>query len=256
MQPTGMILTTASPKTMKGERLGYLTGILYMTPARTETDGVNLCPAASPGCLSACLVTAGRGAFPAVASARAARRRLFLTDPDTFRAALCRDIEAVIRRARRAGMKPAFRLNGTTDVDWSGFTDPFIRENYFLGGESIPQRYKADATFYEYSKVPKRFTRLVTESHGLDLTFSLSENNSIHARRALADGWRVAAVFDVKPGEPKPSTWEGFPVTDGDAHDLTFLHPGGIVLGLSAKGRARRDSSGFVQSTDRIDRAA
>jgi hypothetical protein len=45
----------------------------------------------------------------------------------------------------------------------------------------------------------------------------------------------------------KPDTWHGFPVIDGDAHDLRHLDPRGVVVALSPKGpKAKKDKSGFV----------
>ena len=44
-------------------------------------------------------------------------------------------------------------------------------------------------------------------------------------------------------------TWNGYPVIDGDRHDARFLDPQGCVIGLRAKGTARKDTSGFVFQT-------
>jgi hypothetical protein len=38
-------------------------------------------------------------------------------------------------------------------------------------------------------------------------------------------------------------------VFDGDDTDLRFLDPTGVIVGLKAKGRARKDTSGFVIRT-------
>jgi hypothetical protein len=45
-----------------------------------------------------------------------------------------------------------------------------------------------------------------------------------------------------------PASFAGFPVIDGDKHDLRHLDAkGGFIVGLSPKGRkAKRDTSGFV----------
>ena len=66
---------------------------------------------------------------------------------------------------------------------------------------------------------------------------------------ALASGVNVAVVFNTRKGKALPTTWNSLPVIDGDAHDLRFLDPRtphGIIIGLRAKGRARKDTSGFV----------
>jgi hypothetical protein len=44
-----------------------------------------------------------------------------------------------------------------------------------------------------------------------------------------------------------PETWNGFRVYDGDSRDDLMLDiPSGSVLALKAKGKARKDLSGFV----------
>ena len=56
-------------------------------------------------------------------------------------------------------------------------------------------------------------------------------------------------MFNVKRGHELPVSWNGFGVIDGDTHDLRFLdrHKLGLVIGLRAKGRAKKDTHGFVQ---------
>jgi hypothetical protein len=65
-------------------------------------------------------------------------------------------------------------------------------------------------------------------------------------------------VFDTKKGCELPDLWYGYEVVDGDSTDLRFLDPkGGYVIGLRAKGKARKDTSGFVvQSCNPITKAA
>jgi hypothetical protein len=43
-----------------------------------------------------------------------------------------------------------------------------------------------------------------------------------------------------------PETYNGLPVFNGDESDLRFLDPKGVV-GLYAKGKAKKDTSGFVK---------
>jgi len=54
----------------------------------------------------------------------------------------------------------------------------------------------------------------------------------------------VAVVFDRLPEE-----YMGKPVFNADDTDLRFLDPKGVILGLKAKGRAKKDTSGFVRRT-------
>ena len=103
-------------KTVKGEKLGYMTGILYLAPSDLSTYQV--CAKASAGCREACLYTAGRGAMSNVQKARIAKTRFFFEDRHAFMAQLVVEIKALIKKARKAGMIPVVRLNGTSDIPW------------------------------------------------------------------------------------------------------------------------------------------
>jgi 3-hydroxyacyl-CoA dehydrogenase len=43
-----------------------------------------------------------------------------------------------------------------------------------------------------------------------------------------------------------PSIFKGMKVIDGDKTDMRFLDKSNRVIGLKAKGKARKDTSGFV----------
>ena len=57
----------------------------------------------------------------------------------------------------------------------------------------------------------------------------------------------VATVFGIKKTEPMPESYNGRPVFNGDESDLRFLDPKNVVVGLYAKGKAKKDTSGFVK---------
>ena len=97
--------------------------------------------------------------------------------------------------------------------------------------------------FYDYTKNPNRIAanlegRMPANYH---LTFSRSEENDKVALSILQSGGSVAIVFTALP-----AAFAGAPVVNGDETDLRFLDPRGCVVGLKAKGRAKRDESGFV----------
>jgi hypothetical protein len=52
----------------------------------------------------------------------------------------------------------------------------------------------------------------------------------------------VAVVFRGK----MPDSFLGRKVIDGDENDLRFLDKKKVVVGLKAKGKARKDNSGFI----------
>ena len=217
-------------KTIKGDSLGYLTGILYLAPA-SESGVMNTCAYASEGCKSGCLFTAGRAAiFPAIIAARIEKTRFLARDREAFLEQLRKDIKALVRQAARRGMRPAVRLNGTSDLAW------------------LPLRLSAEfpeVQFYDYTKLPMPWLRTRANYH---LTFSRSEANLPAVFDALAHGINVSVVFDTRKGQPLPEMWNGYRVIDGDMHDLRFLDGyQGAIIGLRAKGQAKKDLSGFVQ---------
>jgi hypothetical protein len=102
---------------------------------------------------------------------------------------------------------------------------------------------------YDYSKHLRVWERQLPN---YSITFSHSETNLQACLETLAHGSNVAVVFDTKRGAQLPTTWNGYRVIDGDESDLRFLDPHsaiGFVVGLRAKGKARKDCSGFVQSS-------
>jgi hypothetical protein len=78
------------------------------------------------------------------------------------------------------------------------------------------------------------------------LTFSRSEKNEDIADGFIKRGGNVAVVFSTRKGRALPDTYLGAPVIDGDEHDLRFLDPRGVVVGLRAKGKAKTSRSDFV----------
>jgi len=231
------LLTTDNAKTSKGEDLGFLTGILYLAPS--DLSGRNVCAHASAGCIVSCLNTAGMGAFSNVQNARIAKTHAFFKSPRAFVEMLAEDIGALVRKAERAGMEACVRLNGTSDLPW---------EN--LGGETgvcLMRRFPA-LRFYDYTKSPARVRAFLAGRlpANYSLTFSRSECNGETALELAAEGANVACVFATKKGDALPKKWGGRPVIDGDTHDLRFLDKRGRIVGLRAKGKAKKDDSGFV----------
>ena len=233
-----MLLTRGNPKIMKGEKQGYLTHILHLAPS--GVSGYNVCPHASKGCIMACLNLAGRGGLfkkgestNVIQQARIRKTKWFMEDRFEFMNALVKDIEAGIRYAEKRDLKPVFRLNGTSDIEWEVM--PVIRDSRAFSNvfEAFP-----DIQFYDYTKNPDRDVTNISNYH---LTFSRSESNQELLGIALGNGMNVAVVFDKLP-----ETYIGLPVFDGDESDLRFLDPAQHIIGLYAKGKAKKDTTGFV----------
>ena len=224
------LLSTANPKIQKGTKLGYLSFILHLAPA--DLSGRETCPKRTAGCTAACLNTAGRGGMfkrgentNMIQKARIRKTELFFNDRDTFMEQLEQDINKAIKFAAKQGLKPVFRLNGTSDLSWEKYTLKGSDRNVF---EMFP-----NVQFYDYTKV---LGRKVAQYPNYHLTFSKADGNDADVAKALAQGMSVVAVYDKIP--------EGVP--SADETDLRFLDPKGTMLGLKAKGRAKKDYSGFV----------
>ena len=230
-----LLSVNADAKTVKGTDFGVLTGILYLAPS-DESGVMNTCPNASPGCRQACLFTAGRGAFNNVKQGRIKKTLWFYRDREDFLRQLIKDITALIKKANKAGMLAAVRLNGISDIAW---------ESMKVDGKNLMEHFPS-INFYDYTKSPSRIVRFVlgqfpTNYH---LTFSRSETpeNQADCKNLLATKVNLAVVF--RGG--LPSTWQGRPVVDGDVSDIRFNDPEGCIVGLKAKGKARKNDSGFV----------
>jgi len=248
--PVGGLLTRGNPKTAKGEKLGYLTAVLHLSPA--DRSGRNVCPFASNGCRAACLDQSGRGGIGldrdglnTIQTARIRRTRYWSQNRDAFLAALMREIENHVKLAGKHGLAPAVRLNGTSDLPWERW--PVNR-----GGETFANVFEAfpTITFYDYTKWPtaRRRAGVTQWPTNYHLTFSLSEDNAEQAAVELAAGINVAAPFSTSTRKTRDrSTYaENLPplamiagqisqVIDGDQTDLRFTDPVGVIVGLRAK---------------------
>ena len=227
------ILGESSSKTVKGESIGYLTGICYLVP-----DDI-VCPHARlAGCMAPCLSSAGRGALGNVKKARAKKTRFFYDNLEAFMLSMCADIFSIVRKAKRKGMTPLIRPNGTSDIPFENIPA--------VDGKNIFQLFP-DVQFYDYTKHPSRKLAGKTNNN-YDLTYSYS---GITPKPIVIKAWanpnnrRMAVVFDKQ--ENIPAVFHDRPVVDGDNTDVRHIEPSNVVVALYAKGKARRDTSGFVQ---------
>jgi len=223
------LLSTANPKIQKGTKMGYLSFILHLAPA--TLSGKETCPKRTAGCTAACLNTAGRGGMfrkgentNMIQKARIRKTNYFFNDRAGFMADLVSDINKAIKFAAKQGLTPVFRLNGTSDLSWEKYEAAY--------GKNIFELFDY-VQFYDYTKVLGRKVKHLKNYH---LTFSKADGNDADVAEALMQGMSVVAVYDQIP--------EGVP--SADETDLRFLDPKGIMLGLKAKGRAKKDYSGFV----------
>ena len=228
------LLNQGNAKTLKGEKVGFRTFGLHLSPA--HKSGFNVCQWSSAGCRAACLDTAGRGCMSNVQNSRIAKTQRFFKDNFSFMSDLRVEIGKAIKSAERKDLTPCFRLNLTSDIPW---------ENILKGSKKNVMEDYPTCNFYDYTK---GYYRMLAWLDGkmpdnYHLTFSRSEETSDHRmKKILSLGGNVAVVFRGS----LPETYLGFPVIDGDENDLRFKDPKGVIVGLVEKGLAKKDETGFV----------
>ena len=252
-----LLTISADAKTVKGEKKGFLTAIMYLAPYKLS--GYQVCPMAEiAGCVGDCLNTAGRGGMAradaetvevdghivkmnSVQLARIARTRFFFEDRQAFMRQLTKEIIAAKKKANRLGLNLVIRLNGTSDIRWEDIM--FLCDDAVTVPVTIFELFP-DTQFYDYTKIPNRAIKHIPNYH---LTFSVSARKDFYkiwlkAQGFYGRGMNYAIVFK---GRTLPTAYEGYEVINGDESDLRFKDKRGVIVGLKAKGRAKKSDSGF-----------
>ena len=268
----------ANAKTVKGQKQGYLTAILYLAPYLAS--GRNVCATAKlAGCHHGCLNTAGRGGIAprtaiiatdagnlpdnTIQRARLARTALYHNDRQVFLAQLVKELLAFHKRAKRLNLTPVIRLNGTSDIQWESISIASQWEGdsralatlmdnkagwlqYFGTGTTIFELFP-DTQFYDYTKIPNRFDKKLPANYHLCLSYSGASPRYVAMVTAALKAHPGINLIVVADEQTKAGWLASLPNhADGDLSDLRFLDVPGDVIVLKAKGRARRDTSGFV----------
>lgn len=225
-----LLSVDSDPKTAKSNASGkgYYTAILYLAPHKLS--GYNVCPSAKD-CPANCLHYGGNPVYyKGKVKARIARTKFFFEHRPEFFILLVHEIRAFVRKCEKLGLKPVIRLNGTSDIVWEKVA-PWLFAEF------------KNVVFYDYTKLAKRVRPDWVLPSNYSLTFSRENANKIEAEGLANSLANVAVVFRSKR---LPDTFWGRPVVNGDETDLRFLDPQGVIVGLSAKGPAKKDTSGFV----------
>jgi hypothetical protein len=166
-----------------------------------------------------------------VKGGRVKKTVMFAKEREKFMSLLMQDIQYGIRKAKKEGLEFVVRLNGTSDIAWEKI--PCDEMNNIM--DCFP-----DIQFYDYTKSPARILTYLAGrmSSNYHLTFSRSESNALMAKNLFEDGANVAIVYVDIPKHEK--------VIDGDTSDLRFMDPSNSIVALKAKGKAKKDTSGFV----------
>lgn len=220
-------------KTVKNEAETY---IMYLSPYNLNDTGKNICPFASKGCAAACLNSAGRGKFSNVQLARRRKTNLFFENPIEFFNQLASDLSKINKKAITENKVIYIRLNGTSDLDF----DKLLFRHTGLSFKSF-----GALRFYDYTKDKNKALRFARYSDDdiYRVTYSRKETDTdTEIQALLSAGVNVAAVFK----NDLPAEYLGAKVIDGDKTDLRFFDQAGVIVGLKAKGDAKKDCSGFV----------
>ena len=227
------LLSQSSPKIDKSNKIQdkYKSRIMYLAPSDLADGTRTVCPYAKIAmCEEPCLNTAGRGGIiPNIQKARIRKTLLFLDEYETFMSYLVEDINKFIRECQRESKIPCVRLNGTSDIQW---------EHQEYKGKTVFEMFP-DVVFYDYTKIPTRKIEGITNYY---LTWSYSEANEKYSKLFNKVPNNKAVVFR----NFLPSMFRNVKVIDGDKHDMRFLDEPNVVVGLKAKGKAKKDYSGFV----------
>jgi hypothetical protein len=176
------------------------------------------------------LKLSGHNNLDSASIARIARTILWVHAPQTFLHWASVEIARYKRWAEKKGLTLAIRPNLLSDD--TGLASAIKS----IVGDSVP--------VYDYTAILSDMMK----DDGVHRTYSRKENRDIESLLSLRNGWPVAVVF---AGE-LPKTWHGYPVIDGDVHDLRFKDSiGPVVVGLRVKGvktatRQRAIVSGFA----------
>ena len=237
---------SSNAKTVKGERLGYLTGVLYLAPAKLS--GYQVCPmAATAACEEACLNLAGLGGvYTSIQRARIAKTKRFFEDRDAFMLDIVKSIRGLIKLARKPRrVKGRFakrfqvlvRLNGTSDIRWELIPVTIDGITYANLMEAFP-----DIQFYDYTKLANR--KDIPSNY--DLTFSYSGVKAYQpfVKKAQKALMRIAVVF--RHVEDIPKRFIGMECIGGDNSDVRHIERQNVIVALYAKGPAKHDQTGFV----------
>lgn len=248
------LLSTRNSKTIKGEKFGYTTYIMYLAPHKQNSKGVNLCAKASKGCAEACLFGSGAARFDSVQQGKINKTEYFIGNRRRFMSQMVNEIEGIVKKHDEVEgdaklsfngsvlryKKFAIRLNGTSDFPFENLrifrrTTTGKIWTYKKPNKNLLNIFElfSNVTFYDYTKLDRRFNSVLPSNYYL--TFSRSEENHDETVKLLSEGYNVAVVFGIKDEGDLPETYLGYPVINGDESDLRFLDDKNVVVGLKYK---------------------
>jgi len=224
-----LTLPTASPKLIKSNGMGYYNAGIGL--AQANLSATNNCAGSTPDCRKLCLGNFGRAEFlPQLMQIRVNRSNFLHRHRELAWDTMLPQLMAIDRRAKREGLEIAFRPDITSDKNWDLI---------------LPQLFEIfpNWKFYGYTKLRSKITRYLAGKNPVIPTFSWSDrllnqsDGSDYANSILNAGINIAVVFYDRTtlAGKLPRTFLGRTVIDGDKHDLRFLDPRGVIVGLKPK---------------------
>lgn len=214
-----MLFTIHNTKLQKSEKFGYKSVGLSLLPHRLANENVDLCGGRSTSlCRSFCINFSGRNGLSKIQEGRKKKTLDFLRDRKGFLQKLNIELQYLQNLAEDEGFKLTARINMYSDINF---------QNHIVLNDKNIYDLNPSVQFVEYSKHYSR----KSNSSNLHYTYSYDKEYHDEALEVLKRGDNLAVIFpNILPNE-----WNGYKVINGDVHDLRFLDPKNVVVGLKYK---------------------
>ena len=208
------------------------TYIVYMQPSDKVALNTICAMAVAGGCKAPCLKSSGQLGIAEGNADRAATKRTiwYLMRPLSFKVLLLKDIDKAEKKAVKTGIPALFRLNGTSDLDFS---------------DVISRRPRSQ--FYDYTKILSRVRKNTLDNY--DLTFSASMysvQSKAALKKAVQSRYKIAVAYNTK-GLQSDNIQVPNDAVSFDTTDLRPLDASGTIGILKRKGsnKTQRASEGY-----------
>ena len=221
-----------------------LTEVLCGEGLGTISKRWTACPRATAACTLACVGRGGQGRLQSSHIARIGKTLAWHVAPRLALVGVAREVARKVRP--KAPQDVWLRANVATDGPGrAADIVTLARAMLAADGRADPAHVRG----YDYTAIPEALAR--RDGITRCLSYKGTRRSAAECRDVLANGGRVAVVFDIGADDPKPDTWHGYTVRDGDYHDVWPLFTGpGEVVGLYLKGhpheKAKARRSGFA----------
>lgn len=208
------------------------TYIVYMQPADKVALDTICAMAVAGGCKAPCLKSSGQLGIAEGNADRAATKRTiwYLMRYDYFVLQLKADIDKAERKAVKTGIPALFRLNGTSDLDFS---------------DIIAERPQSQ--FYDYTKILSRVRKNTLDNYNLTFSASMySVQSKAALKKAVQSRYKIAVAYNTK-GLQSDNIQVPSDAVSFDTTDLRPLDASGTIGILKRKGsnKAQRASEGY-----------